>query len=53
MKCYRYLRLSDIEDKLSELRLLKKSNKHKYFVKRAYGGFIEDDHIPFLRRSEY
>ncbi|XP_018568162.1 glutaminyl-peptide cyclotransferase [Anoplophora glabripennis] len=46
-----YLRLADIEDRLQHLKLLKKSNNHRYFLRRAYGGYIEDDHIPFLRRN--
>ncbi|KAJ8923338.1 hypothetical protein NQ315_001896 [Exocentrus adspersus] len=47
-----YLRLVNIEERLNQLNMLKKSNKNRrYFLRRGYGGHIEDDHIPFLRKN--
>ncbi|KAG5881219.1 hypothetical protein JTB14_035479 [Gonioctena quinquepunctata] len=46
-----YLKLAAAEDKLRNLNLLKNNNNHRYFVKRAFQGYIEDDHIPFLERN--
>ncbi|CAH1154397.1 unnamed protein product [Phaedon cochleariae] len=45
-----FSKLADTEDKLGQLLLLRNRN-HKYFVRRSYYGYIEDDHIPFLQRD--
>ncbi|CAH1107256.1 unnamed protein product [Psylliodes chrysocephalus] len=44
-----FLQMAKIEDKLAELDLLK-NNRGRYFEKRKYVGYIEDDHIPFLQK---
>lgn len=43
--------MAKIEDKLAELDLLK-NNRGRYFEKRKYVGYIEDDHIPFLQKRK-
>ncbi|KAG5211615.1 hypothetical protein JEQ12_014044 [Ovis aries] len=46
-------RLEAIEHGLHELGLLKDhSSERRYFRNYGYGGVIQDDHIPFLRRDE-
>ncbi|KAJ8941468.1 hypothetical protein NQ318_015947 [Aromia moschata] len=47
----RYIRLTVAEDRLDNLKLLRKSKNERYFVKRAFRAHIEDDHIPFLRKN--
>ncbi|XP_025210651.1 glutaminyl-peptide cyclotransferase isoform X2 [Theropithecus gelada] len=45
-------RLQAIEHELHELGLLKDhSLERRYFQNYSYGGVIQDDHIPFLRRG--
>ncbi|XP_066228499.1 glutaminyl-peptide cyclotransferase isoform X2 [Saccopteryx leptura] len=45
-------RLQTIEHELHELGLLKDhSLERRYFESHGYGGVIQDDHIPFLRRG--
>ncbi|KAM8784420.1 glutaminyl-peptide cyclotransferase isoform 2-T2 [Rhynchonycteris naso] len=45
-------RLQAIEHELHELGLLKDhSLERRYFENHGYGGVIQDDHIPFLRRG--
>ncbi|XP_008979102.1 glutaminyl-peptide cyclotransferase isoform X1 [Callithrix jacchus] len=45
-------RLQSIEHELHELGLLKDhSLERQYFQNYSYGGVIQDDHIPFLRRG--
>ncbi|KAJ8963660.1 hypothetical protein NQ314_005451 [Rhamnusium bicolor] len=46
-----YLRLANAEARLHDLQLLRKGKNKEYFVKRAYRGYIEDDHIPFLEKN--
>lgn len=51
----RYVRLTSAEDCLLNFGELKKSSNsplQTYFQKRSTSSFIEDDHIPFLKRSE-
>ncbi|XP_044758540.1 glutaminyl-peptide cyclotransferase-like isoform X2 [Coccinella septempunctata] len=43
--------LSGIERKLYRLRLLKRRNSKPFFINNSRSAFIEDDHIPFLRRG--
>ncbi|CAG9773718.1 unnamed protein product [Ceutorhynchus assimilis] len=46
-----FKRMADAEDRLDNLGLLKPRST-KYFVRRDYfGGNIEDDHLPFLRKN--
>ena len=47
-------RLVDIEKKMNELDLLEKNRRGKksaYFSARQSFSYIEDDHVPFLRRN--
>ncbi|XP_030618832.1 glutaminyl-peptide cyclotransferase isoform X1 [Delphinapterus leucas] len=45
-------RLQAIEHELHELRLLKDHSwERQYFQNYGYGGVIQDDHIPFLRKG--
>jgi glutaminyl-peptide cyclotransferase len=52
-----YVKLAAAEQRLAELDQLQQYSKGKveqtYFRLRSSGAFIEDDHIPFLRRSKY
>lgn len=52
-----YVRLAAAEERLAELNQFEGYSKGKseqtYFRLRSSGSFIEDDHIPFMRRSEY
>lgn len=44
--------MANIENRLDKLRLLN-PRLTKYFIQRNYfNGRIEDDHIPFLKKSE-
>lgn len=51
-----YLRLATAEQTLARLGLLggysRGKDEQTYYRLRSSGSFIEDDHIPFLRRSE-
>ncbi|CAG9862661.1 unnamed protein product [Phyllotreta striolata] len=47
-----YLHMAKLEDKLNNLNLLEnKSYDNRYFAKRKYLGYIEDDHIPFVYKK--
>ncbi|XP_006910458.1 glutaminyl-peptide cyclotransferase [Pteropus alecto] len=47
-----FVRLQTIEHELHELGLLKDhSLERQYFQNHGYGGVIQDDHIPFLRKG--
>ncbi|XP_074040722.1 glutaminyl-peptide cyclotransferase isoform X2 [Leptinotarsa decemlineata] len=46
-----YLRLTAVEDKLKSLNLIKNNKNQRYFIKRTFHGFVEDDHIPFLEKN--
>lgn len=51
----RYIRLTSAEDCLSNFGEFKKTSyspHQTYFQKRSTSSFIEDDHIPFLKRSK-
>ncbi|XP_060522684.1 glutaminyl-peptide cyclotransferase [Cylas formicarius] len=45
-----YLRMAEAEDRLSSLGL-SKPQRYRHFVKQLQQSYIEDDHIPFLRRN--